>query len=149
MSVRIQSGKQKYYEHRGMRNLLWNTSSRRCRSHWGGEVCKEELENQRKVTNKPSKPGDVQLLEWDHKVALVERTMEGCFSVSGVTTGQQHQQMGGRAGRGVRTTEDKLESACRFTFLFHTSNRGDFQSLMATALLLPSKPLTHFFLGQV
>ena len=67
------------------------------------------------------------------------------FSVSGVTISQQDQQMGGRAGHGVRAGEDKLESACRFTFLFHTYNPDAFQSVMVDALLLPSKYLTYFF----
>ena len=108
-------------------------------------MCKEELEDQRRVTSKPSKPGDIQLLVCDQKVALVERTRGGCFSVSGVTISQQDQQMQGRAGHGVWAGEDKLESACCFAFLFHTYNPDGFQSVMVDALLLPSKSLTYFF----
>lgn len=67
------------------------------------------------------------------------------FSVSGVTISQQDQQVGGRAGLGVRAREDKLESACRFAFLFHTYNPDAFRSVMVDAVLLPSKSLTYFF----
>lgn len=49
------------------------------RGYCGMRVCKKELEHQRKFPNKPSKPRDLQLLEWDPKEELLERSLEGCF----------------------------------------------------------------------
>lgn len=75
------------------------------------KVCKEELEDQRKVTSRPSKLKDIQLLEWDHKEELIKRSMKGCFLWSGVSVGWQDQQMGRGIRHGVTASEDKLESA--------------------------------------
>lgn len=64
--------------------------------------------------------------------------------MSVITVGQQDQQVGRRAGYGVRVSKDKLESAGPLESLFCTSNHGDFQNLLAAAFLLPCKPHTGF-----
>lgn len=74
------------------------------------KVCKEDLEDQRKVTSRASKLQHIQLLEWDHKEELIERSRKGCFLWSGLSAGQQDQQMGRGGRHGVTASEDKLES---------------------------------------
>lgn len=45
-------------------------------------ICKEQIEDHRKVANRPSKPGNTKLLEWGHREEL-RHLWKADFSVWG------------------------------------------------------------------